>query len=128
MGGPLVRSAAAAVAAASLVACGPADERASALAAAVDGLCRARDAAAARDIGAADATFQDRSHAELHRLVERVQDRDRAAAAAVLEAMERVESGLRDAGDPADVAAALEQLLTATRGAAAELETEVPEC
>lgn len=97
------------------------------LASAVSGLCEARDEAAGGDLEAADAAFQNRSHGELHRLVERAQGRDRAAAADVLEAKERVEAGLEE-GDGAEMASRFEDLEAAVRSAALVLGEDVPEC
>ncbi len=109
-----------------LAACGGSDDG-TPLGSAVSGLCEARDEAAGGDLDAADAAFQDRSHGELHRLVERVQERDRAAAADVLETMERVEAGL-EGGDGAEMAGLFEDLEDAVRGAAVALGEDVPEC
>lgn len=109
-----------------LAACGGSSDG-TPLASAVSGLCEARDQATGGDLDAADTAFQDRSHGELHRLVERVQERDRAAAADVLEAMERVESALGE-DNGAEMATLFEELLTATRVAALALEEDVPEC
>ncbi len=59
--------------------------------------------------------------------MERVQERDRAAAADVLETMERVEAGL-EGGDGAEMAGLFEDLEDAVRGAAVALGEDVPEC
>lgn len=63
-------------------------------AAARDGLCQAGQAASRGDAAGARAVFFDRSHQPLHELAAAAQERDRAAAARLLEAKERVESGL----------------------------------
>lgn len=68
-------------------------------AAARDGLCQAGDAAGHGDAAGARAVFFDRSHQPLHELAAAAQERDRASAARLLEAKERVESGL-DKGSP----------------------------
>lgn len=66
----------------------------SSFASARDGVCRAADAADHGDPAGARATFFDRSHQALHELAATAQERDRAATARLLEAKERVESGL----------------------------------
>ena len=62
-----------------------------------DGVCRAGEAARQGDPVGARAAFFDRSHQPLHELAAVTQERDRAAAARLLEAKERVESGLEKA-------------------------------
>jgi len=57
------------------------------------GLCAAR-ASAATDPSAARADFFDRSHDALHTVARGLEDVDRAQAAGLLEAKERVETGL----------------------------------
>lgn len=66
-------------------------------AAARDGLCQAGKAANRGDVAGARAAFFDRSHQPLHELAAVAQERDRAAAARLLEGKERVESGLEKA-------------------------------
>ncbi|MGH9266115.1 MAG: hypothetical protein ACRD1D_15635 [Acidimicrobiales bacterium] len=62
-----------------------------------DGVCRAAEAARHGDPAGAKAAFFDRSHQALHELAALAQERDRAAVARLLEAKERVESGLEKA-------------------------------
>ena len=64
-----------------------------------DGLCQAAEAARTGDTRRARAVFFDRSHQPLHELAAAAQERDRAATARLLEAKERVESGL-ERGSP----------------------------
>lgn len=59
-----------------------------------DGVCQAAEAARTGDARRARALFFDRSHQPLHELAAAAQERDRAATARLLEAKERVESGL----------------------------------
>ncbi|MDP1805867.1 MAG: hypothetical protein Q8K72_11910 [Acidimicrobiales bacterium] len=59
-----------------------------------DGVCQAAEAARTGDTRRARAVFFDRSHQPLHELAAAAQERDRAATARLLEAKERVESGL----------------------------------
>ena len=59
-----------------------------------DGVCQAAEAARTGDARRARAVFFDRSHQPLHELAAAAQERDRAATARLLEAKERVESGL----------------------------------
>ena len=66
-------------------------------AAARDGLCQAGEAASDGDAAQARAAFFDRSHQPLHELAAVAQEGDRAAAARLLEAKQRVESGLEKA-------------------------------
>ena len=80
--------------------------------AARDGLCQAADAARSGDALAARAVFFDRSHQPLHELAAAAQERDRAATARLLEAKERVESGLDRPGTT--LAQDLETLAVAT--------------
>lgn len=66
-------------------------------AAASDALCQAGEAAGRGDAAGARAAFFDGSHQPLHELAAVAQERDRAAAARLLEGKERVESGLEKA-------------------------------
>jgi hypothetical protein len=65
--------------------------------AAIEGLCRIEDEGLA-DRDRASAIFYDRAHDALHELAAEVEDVDRAAAARLLVAKERVEQAL--GGDP----------------------------
>jgi hypothetical protein len=51
-------------------------------------------------VGEARRVFQDQSHAYLHELAAQLQERDRALAAQLLEAKQRVESGLQGGANP----------------------------
>lgn len=62
-----------------------------------NGVCQAAESASHGDPAGARATFFDRSHQPLHELAAAAQERDRAAAARLLEAKERVETGLEKA-------------------------------
>jgi hypothetical protein len=62
---------------------------------AFQGLCAAEDAARSGQVTEAGDIFFGRSHAYLHELADRVAQRDRAVAADLLEAKERVEAALR---------------------------------
>lgn len=66
-------------------------------AAALRGLCDAREELVGDDVEAAGAAFFDRSHAPLHDITDRLAERNRAAAADLLEAKEAVESGFEKA-------------------------------
>ena len=59
-----------------------------------DGVCQAAEAADHGDATRARSVFFDRSHQPLHELAAAAQERDRAATARLLEAKQRVESGL----------------------------------
>lgn len=99
---------------------------------AVAALCEARTFAAGGDIRRANDTFVDRAHDILHGLAAAAQGREPAAAAGLLEAMNRVESALGPAaGQPASgsaVAGLLDQMIAATRRAAASLGVAAPDC
>lgn len=131
MGSPLVRSAMPLVGVSLvLAACGGgADATPSTpVGTAVAGLCDARDAAGGGEVDRAEATFLDRSHDEMHRLAAEVAEADRTAAARLLEAKQLVESAFRSDEGAGRIAGLLEDLLAAARGAAAQLDEEVPEC
>lgn len=59
-----------------------------------DGVCQAADAASHGNPAGARTAFFDRAHQPLHELAAAAQESDRAAAARLLEAKERVETGL----------------------------------
>jgi len=61
-------------------------------------VCQSADAIRQGDARRARALFFDGAHEPLHELAAATQDRDRGAAARLLEAKERVETGLGDAG------------------------------
>jgi hypothetical protein len=87
---------------------------------AVEGLCRATDLARGGDVAGASGVFQDRSHEYLHVLADDLMDVDRAAAARLLEAKQRVEAAFGDPGsaDPEGTAALLSDLQSALAEAA----------
>ena len=93
--------------------------------AAVQGLCDLRDAP---DAPAASATFYDRTHQELHVIAAATEERDRAKAATLLEAMQRVEADLERPLLPAGFSADVETLVGATRGALASIGLDAPGC
>jgi hypothetical protein len=90
----------------------------------VAGLCAAADQARTGDTADARRTFFDQSHDALHRLADDVTQRDRAVAAALLEAKERVEAGL-EAGSPT-LPADFEALVAASRVAVRATGDPVP--
>jgi hypothetical protein len=91
------------------------------------GLCAAEEAARAGDIPEARRFFFDRSHEYLHELADRVSKSDRAVAAALLEAKERVES-LIEGSDAhrRDLADALVELQRSMREAFRVVGLDVP--
>ena len=95
---------------------------------AVEGLCTAVGQAP-DGRRAAEATFFDESHATLHVVARALEDVDRPAAAALLEAKQRVEAdfsgGLASGGRVADD---LRLLVDATRAGLARLEVQAPAC
>jgi hypothetical protein len=91
----------------------------------VQGLCDVRDAP---DAPAASATFYDRTHQELHVIAAATEERDRAKAASLLEAMQRVEAELERPLLPAGFSADVESLVGATRGALASIGLDAPGC
>ena len=82
---------------------------------AYEGLCEAHASASRGDVGAAEKTFHDTAHEPLHELSKDAQQRDRSAAARLLEAKGRVESGF-ESGERR-IAPDLATLLVATRDA-----------
>jgi hypothetical protein len=81
----------------------------------VAGLCTAADQARSGDTTDARRIFFDESHDTVHRLADRASERDRGAAALLLEAKEEVEAGLDDASP--SLATDLDALVDATRAA-----------
>lgn len=94
----------------------------------IEALCEAEAAGEAGDATAAEAAFEDRAHDGLHALAAEVQERDRAAAARLLEAKQAVESALRGGGPAPDLGALLGDLEEAARAALGALEMEVVGC
>ncbi len=91
----------------------------------VQGLCDVRDAP---DAPAANATFYDRTHQELHVIAAATEEQDRAKAASLLEAMQRVEAELERPLLPAGFSADVESLVGATREALASIGLDAPGC
>jgi ribosomal protein S18 acetylase RimI-like enzyme len=98
---------------------------AEAAAEALRGLC---DLRSVTDRVEAEAIFLDRSHATLHVIAAATEVRNRGAAADLLEAKQRVESGLAGADLPPDFAADVEALIEATRAALGAIGLEAPAC
>ncbi len=96
------------------------------LAAAVEGVCAARDEAL-RSPEEAASIFLDRSHGGLHHLADAVASVDRQVAAAVHEAKQRVESAA-DAGRPAALQASLQDLASVSGDALRALDIAEPGC
>ena len=91
---------------------------------AADGLCRT--AAVADDLAAARSVFFDTVHQPLHQLADDTTAEDRGAAAALLEAKQRVEAAL-DTADPS-LPAAVDELIDATGDALETLDRPGPDC
>lgn len=89
------------------------------------GLCEIVDAA---DRAEAEATFLDRSHATLHVIAAATEVRDRAAAADLLEAKQRVEADLAGDGLPSGFGADVESLIESTRAALDAIGLDAPAC
>jgi hypothetical protein len=95
---------------------------------AASGLCTARDQARG-DVAQAGTTFYDRSHDALHTIARALERVDRTQAGSLLEAKQRVEADLMNAGTPpATVAADLDRLAGVTRAALAAVSVDVPAC
>lgn len=92
------------------------------------GLCAARDQARG-DVMQARTTFYDRSHDALHTIARALDRVDRTQAGLLLEAKQRVEADLMNAGTaPGTVAADLDRLAEVTRASLADLSIGVPAC
>lgn len=92
------------------------------------GLCTARHQAGAGDVNTARATFYDRSHDALHTLARALEPADRALAARLLEAKQRVESDLAGGTPPTDLAADLDRLSEVTGAGLVRLSIDPPPC
>lgn len=103
---------------------------ASPLQTAFQGLCDAGRLAEEGDVQAAAEAFLDRSHAYLHELAVTLSDRDRDAAAGLLEAKQRVEAVFADpaSADPAGVAALIGDLRVEVAEGAEIAGLPEPEC
>jgi hypothetical protein len=98
---------------------------AEAAATSVRGLC---DLRTETDRAEAEATFLDRSHETLHVIAAATEERDRNAAADLLEAKQRVEADLAGADLPPDFAADVGALIEATRAALEAIGLNAPTC
>jgi hypothetical protein len=92
---------------------------------AVRGLC---DLASTTDLVEAEAIFLDRSHETLHVIAAATEERDRNAAADLLEAKQRVEADLAETDLPPDFAADVGALIEATRAALEAIGLDGPSC
>jgi hypothetical protein len=92
---------------------------------AVLGLC---DLTNATDVVDARATFLDRSHATLHMIAAAADARDRASAAALFEAKQRVEEALARPQLPPRFRRDVETLIGATRDALDAIGLDAPPC
>ena len=86
-------------------------------------LCAALALAASGDDVGARAAFMDGAHDELHELASTVEERDRAAAAALLESKQRVEAAIVEG---TGLAAPLEDLIQRTGDAVERLDRPRP--
>ena len=92
---------------------------------AVLGLC---DLTNATDVLEAGATFLDRSHATLHAIAAAADGRDRASAAALFEAKQRVEAALARPELPPRFQRDVETLIGTTREALDAIGLDAPAC
>jgi hypothetical protein len=93
------------------------------------GLCDAGALASEGRLEEAGRTFQDRSHEFLHELAAETQEEDPAAAAALLEAKQRVEAALAEPDpDPDVLSGLLADLRRAFAAAARAVGDRVPAC
>lgn len=94
------------------------------------GVCDARTMAQAGNVEGAALTFESRAHAELHALADRLSATDRAAAAGLLQAKQRVEAALVDpaSASPEAVVTVLAALEGEIATAAEALGLERPVC
>lgn len=95
---------------------------------AVDALCDSREDLADGYVAPAVKTFFDTAHAPLHDIAERLSDRDRAAAADLLEAKQAFEAGIEANEDSASLSRDLDRLVIATVVGLNELDVEVTGC
>jgi hypothetical protein len=92
---------------------------------AVGGLC---EIVGATDLEAANATFQDRAHQTLHTVAAAAEQGDRAAAAALLQAKQRVEADLTEAALPVGFGDDVEALLASLRAALGAIGLDAATC
>lgn len=97
---------------------------------AYQGLCDARALAEAGDVQSAADMYEDRSHAYVHELADRISSSDRDGAARLLEAKQIVEAQLAnpDVANPQAVAGVISGLEAALAGAAEAAGFERPSC
>jgi hypothetical protein len=93
-----------------------------------DGLCEAARQAERGDIEAARQSFFGQSHEGLHLIARALQDDDRTAAAALLEAKQKVEADFTTPPSGAQVAADLRRLAELTRSSLARFKVSVDAC
>lgn len=94
---------------------------------ATDGLCTIAGGFT-EDLEGASGAFYDRAHDSLHEIAATVEDVDRAVAARLLVAKERVEEDLRAPTLPETFAEDVAELLGTTRDALAALDLPAPDC
>lgn len=92
------------------------------------GLCAASEAAVSGNVEGARDAFFGRSHQGLHDLADRASDEDRATAASLLEAKQRVESMLREGASAVELGPELGDLLGDARDAARAVDVTPPPC
>ena len=91
-------------------------------------LCEAASSAREGNVGEAERLFQDRVHAYLHDLADRLSTFDRQAVGDLLVAKQQVEAALGSSPDPGDVADLLEELGVALAAAGEEAGLTAPMC
>lgn len=95
----------------------------------LESLCDASRSAASRDFAGAKIAFSDRAHDPLHTVARALEDVDRAAAARLLEAKQRVEADFDGSGTTTPgLAADLTALIAATHTGLDRLGIETQEC
>ena len=138
MSGPLVRPALVAVAAAAVLleGCAGGDPAPTStprptghsLEGLADGVCGVALQARAGQRAAAREQFVGRVHEDLHQLADELSEIDRAAAARVLEAKQRVEDDLDRPADPPDLGGDADELVAATGEGLRRLGMAAGEC
>ena len=91
-------------------------------------VCEVARQARAGDVAAARTTFAGPVHDDLHRLADELSQADRAVAARLLEAKQRVEAGLESAPGAPDLAASTDELVRATGDGLRSLGRTAEEC
>lgn len=95
---------------------------------AVDGLCDSRQDLADGNVAPATESFFDSAHAPLHEIADRLSDRDRAAAADLLEAKQAFEAGIEANEGSVSLSRGLDRLIIATVVGLNELDVDVTGC